>query len=184
MTLEGFLWLVWALLFFKEDFSLFPPIHSSLYSSETCTETRKEETLTVLVIIRSTTVLKNTLCGFLTLVLKGSYKVHMLLQRQYTHLNPHNHVSHNFEQQESHYHLKKIRIIWELNKPKPLCHNKQDHHVLPTSLSDYSSYSNYGWGDLFPWKKLFGLLMAHLNDAAFTNIDSSSLPSGNIVHRP
>lgn len=70
MTYEGFLWLVWTLLFLK-DFSFFPPIHSSLYSRQTGTETKKEETLTALVFLKSTTIVKNTFCGFLTLLEKG-----------------------------------------------------------------------------------------------------------------
>lgn len=77
MTYKGFLGLVWDLLFLK-DFSFFPPIGSSLYSRETITETKKEETLTALVFLRSTTIVKNILCGFLTLLEKGTHKAHMV----------------------------------------------------------------------------------------------------------
>lgn len=65
MSYEGFLWLVKALLFLKEDFSFFPSIHSSLYSRQIGAETKKEETLT------SNSTVENTLCGFLTLLEKG-----------------------------------------------------------------------------------------------------------------
>lgn len=34
MSYVGFLWLVWALLFLKENFSFFPPISSSLFQRD------------------------------------------------------------------------------------------------------------------------------------------------------
>lgn len=71
MTHEGFLCLVWALLFLKENFSFFLLISSSLHSKETRTKTKKKETLTGLVFLRSTTTVKNTLGGFLPLLEKG-----------------------------------------------------------------------------------------------------------------
>lgn len=85
MTYEGSLWLVWALLFLKENFSFFPPICSSLYFKETRTKIKKKETLTALVFLRSTTIVKNTLGGFLTLLEKGHRQSSHVLCRDSAH---------------------------------------------------------------------------------------------------
>lgn len=127
MTYEGFLWLVWALLFLKENFSFFPPISSSLYSKETRTKTKKKEPLTGLVFLRSTSTVKNTLGGFLPLLEKRHRQSSHTLCRD----SAHNWIptatsdKNIFVQQELHHQPKEKGIIWEINKPKSLEHNKQ-----------------------------------------------------------